>query len=379
MADEYTTISDLFIQQFITNKMNIYNFSAGPATLPLDVKKIIEQELYDWNGTGCSVMEVSHRSQEFTNMADENESLLRSLLKISDDYAVMLIPGGARLQYAMLPMNVSSTQGQAVYAINGHWGKEAVKEASRFCQASTTAEISASVYNSIPAYDEAELNTQADYFHYTSNETLEGVQWHHVPRTAGLRLCCDMTSDLMTRVVNIDDYDMIYASAQKNMGIAGLTLVIMKRDWIGQSINLLPTMVNYKTFADTRSFYNTPPTFPWYVMLQVLKWTEAQGGIKVMQQRNQAKSKKLYEYIDQSGFYQNKVEPLFRSEVNVPFWLHDEALDAKFLNQSSQAGLKALKGHKAVGGMRASIYNAMPESGVDALIDFMKKFEQKYG
>ncbi len=359
--------------------MTVYNFSAGPAALPLPVKQQIENELYDWNGTGCSVMEVSHRSKEFTDMADENEALARELLNISDDYAVMLIPGGARLQYSMLPINISAATGQAIYAINGHWGKQAIKEASRFTQAVSTAPISDEVYAKIPAYDARQLNSAADYFHYTSNETLEGVQWHQLPETHGVPLCCDMTSDLLTRVFDVNDYAMIYASAQKNMGIAGITFVIMKRDMIGRSQNLIPTMTDYKTYADTRSFYNTPPTFPWYVMLLVLRWVKNQGGVAAIQAINRKKSQKLYNYVDQSGFYLNKVDPTCRSEVNVPFWLNDESLNQQFLQDSSAAGLKALKGHMAVGGMRASIYNAVPESGIDALIDFLQEFERVHG
>ncbi|TDR17522.1 3-phosphoserine/phosphohydroxythreonine transaminase [Marinicella litoralis] len=359
--------------------MTVFNFSAGPAALPLSVKQQIANDLYDWNGTGCSVMEVSHRSKEFTDMADENEALARELLNISDEYAVMLIPGGARLQYSMLPTNISSTDGQAVYAINGHWGKQAIKEAARFTQASSTAPISDEVYASIPPYDASQLNPSADYFHYTSNETLEGVQWHQLPETHGIPLCCDMTSDLLTRVFDVNDYSMIYASAQKNMGIAGITFVIMKRDMIGQSKNLLPTMTDYKTYADTRSFYNTPPTFPWYVMLLVLRWVKAQGGVAAIEATNQIKSSKLYDFVDHSDFYLNKVDPVCRSAVNVPFWLQDERLNDLFLKTSSDAGLKALKGHMAVGGMRASIYNAVPEAGIDALIAFMKEFERTNG
>lgn len=359
--------------------MTVYNFAAGPATLPLEVRQTIERELYDWEQMGCSVMEVSHRSAEFTAMADENEALLRELLSISDDYAVMLIPGGARMQYAMLPMNISSSNGKAVYAISGHWGKQAIKEAARFCQAVSTAAIDDSSYRDIPAYDASQLDSDSDYFHYTSNETLEGVQWQALPNSNGIPLCCDMTSDLLTRSIRVDDYAMIYASAQKNLGIAGITLVIMRRDLIGRSVNLLPTMLNYQTYAETRSFYNTPPTFPWYVMLQVLRWSKAQGGIAALQAMNRRKSDKLYRFIDRSDFYSNKVNPQVRSEVNVPFYLQDEKLNQTFLKQSSAAGLKALKGHMAVGGMRASLYNAMPEQGVDALLEFMQEFENKHG
>lgn len=359
--------------------MTVYNFSAGPAALPLEVKQQIESELYDWQGTGCSVMEVSHRSQEFKDMADENESLARELLNISDEYAVMLIPGGARLQYSMLPINISSQKGKAVYAINGHWGKQAIIEASRFTQTTSTAKIRKNVYADIPEYVADDLNPDSDYFHYTSNETLEGVQWHQLPETNGIPLCCDMTSDLLTRVFDVNDYSMIYGSAQKNMGIAGITFVIMKRELIGQSENLIPTMIDYKTYADTRSFYNTPPTFPWYVMLLILRWVKTQGGVSAIQNNNQEKSNALYQYVDQSDFYHNKVSTNCRSEVNVPFWLSDESLNQKFLAESSAANLKALKGHMAVGGMRASIYNAIPIEGIYALIDFMKEFERTNG
>lgn len=359
--------------------MTVYNFAAGPAALPLDVKQQIADDLFDWRGTGCSVMEVSHRSQEFVDMTDENEALARKLLNIPDDYAVMLIPGGARMQYSMLPINISSPQGHAVYAINGHWGKLAFLEGGRFTQAVTTAPFNNEVCADIPRFNEQDINPQADYFHYTSNETLEGVQWQTIPSTNGVPLCCDMTSDLLTREFDVNSYAMIYASAQKNMGIAGLTFVAMKREMIGQSNNLIPTMTDYKTYADTRSFYNTPPTFPWYVMMLVLRWVESQGGVGSVEQINHIKSSKLYQYIDQSGFYQNKVNPECRSSVNVPFWLFDESLNDQFLEQSSAAGLKALKGHKAVGGMRASIYNAVPEAGIDALIAFMKEFERVNG
>lgn len=347
--------------------------------MPQSVKEQIQAELYDWAGTGCSVMEVSHRSKEFMAMTDENESLAREILNISDDYAFMLIPGGARMQYAMLPMNISSAQGKAVYCINGHWGKLALKEGARFCEAKSTHKILETTYDHIPTITSDQINSDCDYFHYTSNETLEGVQWNHVPDTNGIPICCDMTSDLLTEEIDVNKFDMIYASAQKNMGIAGISCVIMKRSLIGQSVNNLPTMLDYDTYARTRSAYNTPPTFPWYVMLLVLRWVKEQGGLKVIGQRNLVKSEKLYNYIDGSGFYFNKVKADFRSKVNVPFWLENEDLGELFLQSSSTADLKALKGHKAVGGMRASIYNAMSEEGIDMLIEFMREFERTHG
>ncbi len=361
--------------------MTIHNFSAGPASLPAAVKQQLKSELDNWQNTGTSVMEVSHRSPEFKALMADNEALLRSLLGISDEYAVLLVPGGARLQYAMLPMNLSAPDRKTVYHVNGYWGFLAYQEAQKFSQVVTTTEPPKAPYqpqHSLGDYDAAQIDTDADYFHYTSNETLEGIQWHTLPDSNGLPLCCDMTSDLMTREVNIDDYGIIYASAQKNLGIAGLTLVIVRKDFIGQHDNNIPTLMDYATFEQHNSAYNTPPTFVWYVMYLVLQWYQQQGGIQVMQLRNRAKAQKLYDFIDNSTFYSNRVAPGIRSEVNVPFWLADDGLNEQFLRESSAAGLKALKGHKAVGGMRASIYNAVPMQAVDALIEFMHNFEKQH-
>jgi phosphoserine aminotransferase len=361
--------------------MTIYNFSAGPASLPTAVKQQLKNELDNWQGTGTSVMEVSHRSPEFKALMADNESLLRSLLNISDDYAVLLVPGGARLQYAMLPMNLSAPNRKTIYHVNGYWGFLAYQEAQKFSQVETTTEPPSVPYQpqqSLGIYQADELDSAADYFHYTSNETLEGIQWHQLPDSNGLPLCCDMTSDLMTREVNIDDYAMIYASAQKNLGIAGLTLVIIRKDFIGKHQNIVPTLMDYATFEQHHSAYNTPPTFVWYMMYLVLQWYQQQGGVHALQKDNQAKARKLYDYIDNSDFYSNRVEAGIRSEVNVPFWLANNALNEQFLTDSSAAGLKALKGHKAVGGMRASIYNAVPMAGVEALIEFMHSFEKQH-
>lgn len=361
--------------------MTVFNFSAGPASLPAAVKQQLKNELDNWQGTGTSVMEVSHRSPEFKALMADNESLLRSLLNISDDYAVLLVPGGARLQYAMLPMNLSAPNRKTIYHVNGYWGFLAYQEAQKFSQVETTTEPPSAPYQpqqSLGTYQADKLDSAADYFHYTSNETLEGIQWHQLPDSNGLPLCCDMTSDLMTREVNIEDYAMIYASAQKNLGIAGLTLVIIRKDFIGKHQNNVPTLMDYATFEQHHSAYNTPPTFVWYVMYLVLQWYQQQGGVHALQKDNQAKARKLYDYIDNSGFYSNRVEAGIRSEVNVPFWLANNALNEQFLTDSSAAGLKALKGHKAVGGMRASIYNAVPMAGVEALIEFMHTFEKQH-
>jgi len=359
--------------------MTVYNFSAGPAAIPSAVKQTIADELDDWRGTGSSVMEISHRSPEFIELANETESLIRQLLGVSENHAILMIPGGARMQYAMLPMNLSSPAGHVTMAVNGHWGKQCHQETSRFAQVETTAPISESTYSNIPAFAASNLNPASDYFHYTSNETLEGVQWHQPPAVGEIPLCCDMTSDLMTRVIDVDQFGMIYASAQKNLGIAGLTLVIMRKDLIGRAGTSIPSMLNYQTYEQSESMYNTPPTFPWYVMSLVLKWIQGQGGLAAIERANQTKSAKLYDYIDASDFYLNKVAMSCRSAVNVPFWLADDQLNDQFLRASDSAGLKALKGHRAVGGMRASIYNAIPESGIDFLIDFMREFERTNG
>lgn len=359
----------------------IYNFSAGPASLPAAVKQQIKAELDNWQNTGTSVMEVSHRSPEFKTLMIENEALLRDLLNISDDYATLLIAGGARLQYAMLPMNLSAPDQTTIYHVNGYWGSLAYQEAEKFCRVHTTTVPPAKPYqpqHNLGHYEPQSLPTDADYFHYTSNETLEGIQWHQLPDSQGVPLCCDMTSDIMTRVIDVNDYAMIYASAQKNLGIAGLTLVIIRKDLIGQHQQQLPTLMDYQTYFDHHSAYNTPPTFVWYVMSLVLKWYKQQGGIEAMQAANREKAGMLYDFIDNSDFYNNRVEEAIRSEVNVPFWLNDNNLNEAFLAESSAAGLKALKGHKAIGGMRASIYNAVPLAGIEALIDFMRKFEKKH-
>ncbi len=360
---------------------SIYNFSAGPAALPSDVRQQIKNELDNWQNTGTSVMEVSHRSPEFKALMAENEVLLRDLLNISDAYATLLIPGGAQLQYAMLPMNLSAPDRTTIYHVNGYWGSLAYREAQRFSQIHITTAPPVIPYQpqySLGYYDPQSLPTDADYFHYTSNETLEGIQWHHLPDSQGVPLCCDMTSDLITRQIDVNDYGMIYASAQKNLGIAGLTLVIIRKDLIGQHQQQLPALMDYQTYFDHHSAYNTPPTFVWYVMSLVLKWCQQQGGLKAIQAANQEKSQKLYDFIDNSQFYNNRVEHDIRSEVNVPFMLKNDSLNEVFLAQSSAAGLKALKGHKAIGGMRASIYNALPLAGVEALIDFMYEFEKDH-
>lgn len=348
--------------------------------LPDSVKQQIIDEMYDWQGTGSSVMEVSHRGAPFRALVKETELLIRELLNVSDEYDILMTPGGARLQYSMMPMNFSSLTGKAMYFVHGHWGKSAIIEAQKFCNARPLVPYRQDeIYTSIPKYDMSQLDDSFDYFHYTSNETLEGVEWQFIPENNNIPMFCDMTSNLMTRQIDVSKYNLIYASAQKNLGIAGITIVIIKKDMLDKAPENLPLMLDYRTYSKHDSLWNTPPTFPWYVMNLVLKWMKNTGGMEAIEKRNLDKSEKLYNYIDSRAFYNNNVNKENRSKVNVTFLLADESLNDKFIQQAEQAGIKAIKGHRAVGGMRASIYNAMPMAGIDALIEFMQEFEKSNG
>jgi len=361
-----------------TDKSKIFNFAPGPAMLPDIVKSQIIDDMPNWQGTGSSVMEISHRGPLFRKLVKETDLLIREILNVPDEYDILMTPGGARLQYSMMPMNFSSLTGKAMYFVHGHWGKSAIIEAQKFCNARPLMPYTQDeIYTSIPEYDMSQLDNSYDYFHYTTNETLEGVQWHETPETNGVPIFCDMTSDLMTRPIDVSKYDLIYASAQKNLGIAGITIVIIKKSILDKAPGGLPLMMDYRTYSKHDSLWNTPPTFPWYVMNLVLKWMKNTGGLQAIAQRNKDKANKLYEYIDNSQFYANNVTVKNRSNVNVTFLLADESLNESFIQQADTAGIKAIKGHRAVGGMRASIYNAMPLSGINALIDFMNKFEKE--
>lgn len=358
----------------------VYNFSPGPAMLPDSVKQQIIDDMANWRGTGCSVMEVSHRGAAFRGLVKETELLIRELLNVPDEYDILMTPGGARLQYSMMPMNFSSLTGKAMYFVHGHWGKSAILEAQKFCNARPLVPYKQDqIYSSIPQYDMSQLDSSFDYFHYTSNETLEGVEWQFIPENNNVPMFCDMTSNLMTREIDVNKYSLIYASAQKNLGIAGITIVIIKKDMLNKAPDNLPLMLDYRTYSKHDSLWNTPPTFPWYVMNLVLHWIKNTGGLSAVEQRNKEKAAKLYNYIDSSSFYNNNVTLEHRSKVNVTFLLKDENLNDTFISAAEEAGIKAIKGHRAVGGMRASIYNAMPLAGINALIDFMQEFEKKYG
>lgn len=356
----------------------VHNFSAGPAALPLEVLEIIKSDIPDWNGTGMSVMEISHRSKEFIALAERSEVNLRQLLGISADYSVLWIQGGATLQMAMAPLNLAGPGDVADYVITGSWGKKAAEEAARQCVVNVAATSSNENFSYIPDESSWSRNEKAAYLHITSNETIGGVEFKFVPES-NVPIVADMSSNILSRPINISDYGVIYAGAQKNIGPAGLTLVIVRKDLLAPARANLPHLMMWKSYAESESMTNTPPTFAWYVADLVFQYLLQRGGLEAMAEVNARKAGKLYAAIDASGFYSNPVRPDCRSSMNVPFILADAALDNTFLSAAVSAGLTNLKGHRSVGGMRASIYNAVPEASVDALISFMSEFERKYG
>jgi phosphoserine aminotransferase len=358
--------------------MRAFNFSAGPSALPTEVLLQAQQELLDWQGLGVSVMEISHRSEAFTQVARQAEADLRQLLAIPDHYAVLFLQGGASSQFAMVPLNLMAT-GQADYIDTGIWSQKAIKEALRFGQVKVAATSKDLNYSDIPPLDQWQLNPQADYVHYTPNETIGGLEFHWVPDTDEVPLVADMSSTLLSRPLDVSQFGLIYAGAQKNLGPAGVTLVIVKRDLLGRAQSHTPSLYNYQILDQHHSMYNTPPTFVWYLTGLVLQWVQRQGGLAALASINERKARLLYDCIDQSDFYLNDVVPACRSWMNVSFHLADSTLDSLFLQQAQQANLLHLKGHRLQGGMRASLYNAVPESAVIALIKFMAEFERDNG
>ncbi|MCP4126246.1 MAG: 3-phosphoserine/phosphohydroxythreonine transaminase [Gammaproteobacteria bacterium] len=351
----------------------VYNFSAGPAALPQEVLQQARDEMLDWEGSGMSVMEMSHRGKEFTSIAAAAEADLRELMAIPENYKVLFLQGGASSQFAAIPMNLLRGKKSADYINTGSWSKKSIAEAKRFCDVNVAAEASMCT----PSQDELNLNPDAAYVHYTPNETIQGVEFPYVPETGDVPLIADMSSTILSRPIDVSKFGMIYAGAQKNIGPAGLTVVIVREDLIGDAMPDTPTMFNYATMADAGSMYNTPPTYGWYLAGLVFKWLKGNGGLQAIAEVNGRKASKLYAYIDGSSFYSNPVATNSRSWMNVPFVLANSELDASFLNEAKEANLVTLKGHRSVGGMRASIYNAMPEEGVQALIDFMVDFEKR--
>ncbi|MBT8078892.1 MAG: 3-phosphoserine/phosphohydroxythreonine transaminase [Gammaproteobacteria bacterium] len=354
----------------------IFNFSAGPAVLPGAVLEQVRADIPSWRGTGMSVMEVSHRGKDFDEIARKAEQDVRELLGISDDYAVLFLQGGATLQFAMVPLNLSQSGQTVDYVQTGSWSKKAIAEAARFCAMNVAADSAESSFTTIPPVDTWRVSSDAAYLHYTPNETIGGVEFHFIPETGDVPLVADMSSTILSRPIDVSRFGLIYAGAQKNIGPAGITLVIVRKDLVGRARVDTPTLLTYEAFAESGSMTNTPPTFAWYVAGLVFAHLKAEGGLEAMAAINERKAAKLYAAIDESSFYSNPVDPACRSWMNVPFVLADPALDAGFLAKADAAGLKNLKGHRSVGGMRASIYNAMPEEGVDALLEFMVEFER---
>ncbi|WP_067867777.1 3-phosphoserine/phosphohydroxythreonine transaminase [Neptuniibacter marinus] len=355
-----------------------FNFSAGPAGLPEEVLAQAQQELLDWHGKGLSIMEMSHRSDEFVSVAEQAEQDLRDLMGISSAYKVLFLQGGATSQFSMIPMNLLRGKSSADYINTGIWSKKAIKEAARYCDVSIAASSEGNGNVAVPTQAELNLNPEAAYLHYTPNETIGGLEYDYIPESGDVPLVADLSSTILSRQLDVDKFGLIYAGAQKNIGPAGLTVVIVREDLLGEVVAGTPTMFDYKVHADADSMCNTPPTFGWYLAGLVFKWLKEQGGVAAIEKANQRKQAKLYAAIDGSDFYANPMAVANRSWMNVPFTLADDGLDALFLAQAEEAGLLNLKGHRSVGGMRASIYNAVPEAAVDALISFMQQFEKQH-
>jgi phosphoserine aminotransferase len=359
--------------------VRVFNFAAGPATLPLEVLQQARDELLDWQGSGMSVMEVSHRGKAFIAVAAEAEQLLRELLAVPSNYKVLFLQGGGTAQFAAVPMNISAPDSALDYINTGAWSKKALGEAKRFARVNVAADEGASNYSTVPEQGSLKLTPDAAYVHYTPNETIGGVEFPYIPQTGNVPLVADMSSNILSRPIDVSKYGVIYASAQKNIGPSGLAVVIVRDDLLGKARPTTPSVLDYKAMAADGSMSNTPPTFGWYLAGLTFKWLKKNGGLTWIAERNRAKAAKLYDAIDSSGFYRNPVAQGCRSWMNVPFTLAKPQLDKTFLTEANAAGLVNLEGHRSVGGMRASIYNAMTPDGVDALIAFMKEFQRRNG
>jgi phosphoserine aminotransferase len=355
----------------------LFNFSAGPAVLPETVLKQAAAEMLDWHGSGQSVMEMSHRGKEFMSIAAQAEADLRELLGVPTNYKVLFLQGGATLQFEMIPMNLLRGKASADYVHTGEWAKKAIKEAKAFGQVNVIASSEDKKFTYAPRGWSP--SADAAYVHYTANETIGGVEFHWTPDTGTVPLVCDMSSNILSKPIDVSKYGLIYAGAQKNIGPAGLTIVIVREDLIGQGQPIPPTMMDYKIHADAESMYNTPPTYGIYIAGLVFQWLKAQGGLSAIEKLNIEKSEILYEYLDSTDFYANPVTKSDRSRMNIPFTLKDSTLDEAFLKGAKENGMLQLKGHRSVGGMRASIYNAMPIEGVRHLVAYLREFEKSNG
>ncbi|WP_260258586.1 3-phosphoserine/phosphohydroxythreonine transaminase [Vibrio intestinalis] len=356
---------------------DVFNFSAGPAALPKAVMEQAQSEFINWNNLGTSVMEISHRSKEFIQVAEQAEQDLRDLLNIPDNYKVLFCQGGARAQFAAVPLNLLGDKKKATYVDAGYWAESAIDEAQKYCEVDVF-DAKTTIDGKVAVKPTSEWKVAADsaYVHFCPNETIDGVEIAELPET-DLPIVADMSSNILSRQIDVSKYGVIYAGAQKNIGPAGLCIAIVRDDLLEFASQVVPSFINYKVLAEKDSMFNTPPTFAWYLSGLVFKWLKAQGGVAAMEQINREKAALIYNYVDGSDFYRNNVHPQNRSRMNVPFQLAKPELDGLFLEQAAERGLVSLKGHRAVGGMRASIYNAVPLEGVQALVEFMREFEEK--
>jgi phosphoserine aminotransferase len=359
----------------------VHNFGAGPATLPLPVLEQVQEELLDYGGTGMSVMELSHRSAAFGEVIEQAEADLRALLDLSSDYSVLFLQGGASLQFSMVPANLRPAGASADYVLTGNWSRAALKEAAKAGSARTVGSTESSGFDRVPAQGELDLDPEAAYVHFTSNNTIYGTQWSTEPEPpSGVPLVCDASSDVLSRPIDIGRYGVLYAGAQKNLGPAGIAVVVVRTDLLERAPGGLPALLDYRLMAEKRSLYNTPPTFAVYVVSRVLKWLRGLGGLAEIGKRNEAKASLLYDAIDASGgFYRGHAQPDSRSRMNVTFRLPSEDLEKAFVKEATAADLAGLKGHRSVGGLRASIYNACPVESVRALVEFMADFKKRRG
>ncbi len=358
--------------------MRVYNFSPGPAVLPVEVLEQAREEMLDWHGSGMSVMEMSHRGKAFVSIAEQAEADVRELLGVPSNYKVLFLQGGATGQFAGIPLNLTTADSVIDIVNTGAWSKKAIGEAKRYAKVNVAADAG-EPYTSIPAVSSWKLSDNAAYVHYTPNETIGGVEYHFVPEVNNAPLVADMSSNILSRPIEVSKFGIIYAGAQKNIGPAGLTLVIVREDLLGHARSGTPSFLDYAAMAKDGSMLNTPPTYAWYIAGLVLQWLKRKGGLEAMGKLNEAKAAKLYATIDSSSFYRNPVAKDARSRMNVPFTLAKPELDKTFLEEAKNVGLVTLAGHRSVGGMRASLYNAMPMEGVDALVSFMKEFERTRG
>ena len=353
----------------------VYNFSAGPSMLPEAVLKKAADQMVNYEGCGMSVMEMSHRSKDYEAIINGCEALVRELMNVPDNYKVLFLQGGASSQFTMIPMNIGNKNKKCDIVVTGQWAKKAAQEAKRYIEVNEIASSADKTFSYIPKLDKSTFSKDADYFYICMNNTIYGTKFNELPDTGDVPLIADISSMVMSEVIDVSKFGMLYAGAQKNLGPAGVTLCIIREDLIGNEMDITPTMFNYQIHVDNGSMYNTPPTYGIYVMKLVLEWIKEQGGVAAVQKVNEAKAKLLYDFLDSSEMFRGTVVPEDRSLMNIPFVTGDEELDAKFVKAAKEAGFVNLKGHRTVGGMRASIYNAMPIEGVQALVDFMKKFE----